>query len=205
MEFSAGLINYAGEPTGIATLYDITERKQVEEALAEAKATAELYLDLMGHDINNMNQISLGFMEMARHKMEFEEKLTMDDVYLVDKAIESVRNSSNLIRNVRKLQQAKLGIYGPEVTDLGKMLIEIAAQHKDIPGRQVSINCAAKTGCYVMANELLRDVFVNLVGNAIKHSRGPLDINIQMNETRVDGHASWEAVVDDNGPGIPTP
>jgi PAS domain S-box-containing protein len=144
MEFSAGLINYAGEPAGIATLYDITERKLVEEAPAEAKATAELYLDLMGHDINNMNQISLDFMEMARHKMEIEGKLTMDDVYLVDKAIESVRNSSNLIRNVRKLQQAKLGVYGPEVTDLGKMLIEVAAQHEDIPGQQVSINRAAK-------------------------------------------------------------
>jgi PAS domain S-box-containing protein len=203
LEFSAGLINYDGEPAGIATLYDITERKRAEEAVAEAKATAELYLDLMGHDINNMNQISMGFMEMARHRMEVAGKLTMDDVYLVDKAIESVRNSSHLIRNVRKLQRAKLGLYEPEVLDLGKMLRGVADKHRDVPGRHVRIDCELKTGCYVKANELLEDVFINLVGNAIKHSRGPLDINIRLEETHIGDLACWKVVIDDNGPGIP--
>ncbi len=39
---------------------DITERKRVEAALLDAKLQAELYLDLLGHDINNMHQIALG-------------------------------------------------------------------------------------------------------------------------------------------------
>jgi len=29
----------------------------------------ELYLDLMGHDINNMNQIAIGFLEIALNKL----------------------------------------------------------------------------------------------------------------------------------------
>ncbi len=44
---------------------DVTERKQTEKALEEAKARAELYIDLMGHDINNMNQVALGFLELS--------------------------------------------------------------------------------------------------------------------------------------------
>ena len=34
--------------------------------MSDAKAQAELYLDLMGHDINNMHQIALGYLELAK-------------------------------------------------------------------------------------------------------------------------------------------
>jgi PAS domain-containing protein len=44
------------------TAHDITERNRAEEELKDAKQQAELYLDLMGHDINNMNQIAIGFL-----------------------------------------------------------------------------------------------------------------------------------------------
>ena len=44
---------------------EIAERKKVENELREAKAQAELYLDLMGHDINNINQVALGYLELA--------------------------------------------------------------------------------------------------------------------------------------------
>ncbi len=40
---------------------DITEQKQAEEELKAAKSQAELYLDLMGHDINNINQVAMGY------------------------------------------------------------------------------------------------------------------------------------------------
>ena len=53
----------------LSILYDITERKLAEEALKEAKQQAELYLDLMGHDINNMHQIALGYLEIADSMM----------------------------------------------------------------------------------------------------------------------------------------
>ena len=35
-------------------------KKRAEDALMESKSRAELYVDLMGHDINNINQIALG-------------------------------------------------------------------------------------------------------------------------------------------------
>jgi PAS domain-containing protein len=45
---------------------DITQRKRAENSLSEAKTRAELYLDLMSHDINNINHAMLGYLEIAQ-------------------------------------------------------------------------------------------------------------------------------------------
>ncbi len=182
---------------------DVTERKHAVDALAAAKAEADLYVDLMGHDINNLNQISRGFLELGLQKIELEGKLTADDIFLVDKAIEAIDNSSRLIHNVRMLQNEKLGLYTFEVLDLGKTLGDAAAQTRQVPGRDVTINYTAARGCYVLANQLLKDVFINLIGNAIKHSTGPLIINLEVNRESDGGRNYWKVIVEDNGPGIP--
>ena len=52
----------------------------------------------------------------------------------------------------------------------------------------------------MQANELLRDVFVNLIGNAIKHSSGPALIKVTAEK---DGHGLCKVAVEDNGPGVP--
>ncbi len=53
-----------------------------------------------------------------------------------------------------------------------------------------------------MANELLYDVFSNLVGNAIKHSvRSPM-INIVIENVLKEGGQYYKVIVEDNGPGI---
>ena len=59
------------------------------------------------------------------------------------------------------------------------MLSEIVNSYEDIPGREVTIHYKPVDGCFVMANELLTDVFANLVNNSIKHSDGHVTINIE--------------------------
>jgi signal transduction histidine kinase len=101
------------------------------------------------------------------------------------------------------LQWARQGKYEPEVLDLGEVLKDVIVQHGNVPDRDVMIRCDADHGCYVKANCLLKDVFINLLGNAIKHSDGPLDINIRVSKGQADGREYWMVVVEDNGPGIP--
>jgi hypothetical protein len=43
----------------------ISERRRIEESLADEKGQAELFLDVMGHDITNLNQIGIGYLELA--------------------------------------------------------------------------------------------------------------------------------------------
>ncbi len=185
------------------TIEDITQRLSIEDDLRESKEQAELYVNLMAHDINNMNQVALGFLEMAEDKLASDGKLDKGEIGLLRKPIESLKRSSTLIDNVKKLQKEKSGQLGDKMMDIGEVLLEVRKQYESVPGRVVSINCKDGSGCRVMANDLLKEVFSNLVGNAIKHSNSPVNINIISACAYEDGKKFCRVEVEDDGPGIP--
>ncbi|OPY28621.1 MAG: sensory histidine kinase AtoS [Methanocella sp. PtaU1.Bin125] len=201
-EFTAGRIEYRGRPGGIVTAIDTTERKHTEIALQEAKSQAELYVDLMGHDINNMNQAAMGFLEMAYEKLKTRGSLDGEDLDLLASAMGSLRSSSGLIDSVRKLQRERKGGMKPYVLDLSPLLADVKEQYTSVPGREIVIDYTASCPCKVLANELLRDVFANIVGNAIKHSRGAIAISISLSVEPRQGVHYCRVDVEDNGPGI---
>ena len=98
-------------------VWRIILRKRAEEALSESRSQAELYVDFMGHDINNMNQVAMGFLELALEKLGTEGKLEQGDKILLEKPMETMKNSARLIDNVKKLQRLRAGLLEPYVLD----------------------------------------------------------------------------------------
>jgi PAS domain S-box-containing protein len=197
-ELIPGLIVYMKKPAILVTAVDITERKKVEEALKEAKQQAELYVDLMGHDINNMNQVAMGYLEMAMGAMPANDPVS---VY-IGRSFAMLQDSSRLIDNLRKVQQAVGKKLKLDIVDLGAMLSEVKSEHSMVPGREVAIDY---TPCEypVKANQLLKDVFSNIVDNAIKHSIGAVTIAIEVRTLSINSRRYCEVCIEDDGPGIP--
>jgi signal transduction histidine kinase len=104
---------------------------------------------------------------------------------------------------VRKLQKLRAGEYKTETVDLCALLSGVAERHSNMPGKDVTINYSAVDGCHVKANPPLKDVFDNLVDNAIKHSMGNVTINLGVSKVAVNGSPFYRVTVEDNGPGIP--
>jgi signal transduction histidine kinase len=179
------------------------ERRKAESELAGAKAQAELYIDLMCHDINNLIQVSMGYLELAIDKVSAEGKLETDNVSLVKKPLDSIRNIATLIANVRKLQMEQSGQARHKPMDVDRVLREIVSQYSNYPDRDIKINYHRKNGCTVMANELITDLYANIVGNAIKHSGGPLTIDIGLATILEEGKKYCWVTIEDNGPGMP--
>jgi len=205
VEVSAASVNAKGKNLVQVVFRDISERKAVEAELNEARAKAELYLDLMGHDINNMNQIAMGYLEFAIDIINAGGSINKENLELITKPVETLASNSRLISNVGKVRREKTGAYQPEVIEIEKMLTGVIDGFMGITSREVSISLTADSACRVRANELLKDVFVNLVGNAIKHSdrAKPLTIDITSGPVDKDGKKFCRIAVEDNGPGIP--
>jgi signal transduction histidine kinase len=115
-----------------------------------------------------------------------------------------LEDSSNLINNVQKLQRARTETLQTGVVDLGNTLAELVNQYSHIPGRDVRIVFKQAGQCPVLANELIKDIFSNLLWNAIKHSDPdkPLAIGLRIDEEMRGGKKYYMVSVEDNGPGI---
>ncbi|BAI61498.1 putative histidine kinase [Methanocella paludicola SANAE] len=185
----------------MGSVWRIIMRKRVGKALSESKAQAELYVDFMSHDISNMNQVAMGYLELAMEKLADKGSLDKADMVMLSKPMDTMRNSAKLIDNVKKLQRLRDGMLEPMVLDLGKVLQDMTADAGSIQGRHITIDYYPVHGRSVKANELLPDVFANILGNSIKHSSPDKPLGIVV---RLSTSDQWHRVtIEDNGPGIP--
>jgi len=196
------LSNEAGGPFYFSFVTDITERLQSELVLTAAKAQADLYVDLMAHDIRNMNQIAAGYLELAISKVESGDKLDDRDIKLLQTPFEALQKVSQLIDNVKKFQSKRSVEPNYTTFDLGPMLEDVKGLYSSLTGREIIINYEPMQ-CRVKANELLKEVFSNLVGNAIKHTNGPVEITIGLTKVANESKNYCRVIIEDNGPGIP--
>jgi PAS domain S-box-containing protein len=191
--------------SAVAAIMDITKLKKVEDELQAAKSQAEIYLDLMGHDINNLSQVGTGYLELALNLLDSTGKLELKDRPLLEKALETQLSSSKLIENVRKIQRSRVGGLEYQPIDLCEILEDIKKHYSQFPDRDVNVTLTSTKKCLIYANELIHDVFVNLISNAIKHSPSDrrLEIVIDLRKVKHDSRDFYRVSIADNGPGIP--
>jgi PAS domain S-box-containing protein len=185
---------------GVGMVEDITERIQKNQLLLSEKLQSELYLDVMSHDINNLNQIAMGYLELAQENLN----LNGEQKTLINKPLDALRSSTTVINNVKKLRNLREREYQYSILEIGQYLETIKSKYSSVPGRKAVIKYNPDCHCYTRANELLEDVFSNIVINAIKHSKDPVTINIKLEKVRNDKKDCCKVTIEDNGPGIPS-
>jgi PAS domain S-box-containing protein len=178
---------------------DVTERKQMEETIRESLHRSELLLDLMSHDLTNMNQMTLSSMELMLMDKNLPERAHRYGKL----AEEQIRRSTRLISNVKKLTALRKKKLHLEKVDIGSLL-ETAISHlrEDFPQRDIEVNFKSQKGKWFVggANELLYDLFYNILNNAVKfdrHEKAIVDVDISSNDE------FWRLEFRDRGPGIP--
>ena len=177
----------------VVILQDITRQRQMEREAHQDKARAELYLDLLTHDINNSNSVALGYLQMLKDRESLEPR--SED--LLDRSLEALRDSSELIDTIGKVQRA--GVEARSPLDLGEVLRGVVADYRNYPRKEVEIDLECECDVPVWANPLIKEVFTNLMDNAVKHAPGPVKIWIRAAQVG----SRYEVTVEDNGPGIP--
>lgn len=201
---AAPILDKQGAYKGTVSLAsDITLAKQYEEDLKKERSLANMYLDLMAHDINNLNQVAMGNLEMAIHNLQQETLAVPNILDLLQKSLDTMCQQTSLIKNVKTLQRLKTEQLRNEEVDVAGIITEAVSEFRNFPGREVTIEYQQPGNCFVRANGLLKEVFVNLIGNSVKHSQGPVRIWVTVDSAVETGKKFYEASLADDGPGIP--
>ncbi|MBY8990944.1 MAG: PAS domain-containing sensor histidine kinase [Candidatus Lokiarchaeota archaeon] len=193
-----------GKGKVIGVLRDITERKKVETALKLQRDQANLYKDIFAHDINNILQNIQSSLELCTLYLKNPEKsVTVKELYGIVK--EQVSRGSKLISNVRKLstlQGSNFRLNSIKVNNFLKQSIKFLRQ--SFQTRKIDIQCNYdKKDYFVIANELLLDVFENILLNAVRHNSNiNVVIEIQISQEMVESKKLLKMQFIDNGDGI---
>lgn len=173
--------------------------REDRQHIMEAKDRAELYLDVMGHDINNLNQTVLGNLELIKD----EAGLTKDEKESIDQSLVATRSSAAIIDNVRKLQKIAEERPGRDLLDISDLILECIGEAPRPADKKVTINYTPKKGLVIRCVPLIKEVFCNIINNSIKYSGPEVTVDIETGEAAVWNKKYYTVSVSDNGIGIP--
>ncbi|KAF5090276.1 Adaptive-response sensory-kinase SasA [anaerobic digester metagenome] len=163
------------------------ERTILIRQLERAEREANLYLDILSHDIRNAENVSGLYTDLLVDMLEGETRA------YAQKLQGSIRKSIEILRNVSTIRRIhkESAVLAPVDLD-GVIRDEIAI----FSGSRIRYG---GTNLVVMADALLPEVFTNLIGNSIKFGGPEVEVTIRLEEN--DGEVVVS--VEDTGPGIP--
>ena len=159
--------------------------------------------DLMTHDINNFNQGIMGYLELLLE----DEHLQDNPRKYAERALVQVRNNAGLIDNMRTLAKVRTADekdYSSQ--DLGLAVNDaVAVVERMYTDRQVTVvSLIPPKECFVRANTFLRELFVNVLSNAVKFDQSMrVRVNVSVDQESATDGEYWHISITDHGRGIP--
>jgi signal transduction histidine kinase len=170
--------------------------------LQDVKKEIELLNNLMFHDINNYNFAVLNYVQMISNSPE----ISPEHRTYLDKSMHLVRQTADLIESVKKL--TKIGVMTTEdfrPVDLTAVLRKVVSGlENSFPGKAISVNMDVPETSTVLANNLVEELFMNLLTNSVKYDpHQEVELDVTCKKTVEDGRVFWSACISDRGAGIP--
>ncbi len=166
---------------------------------------AKLYRDLLAHDINNvLNSIRSS---VNLYYLTQKEPIEMEQIDEIMSVInEQTIRGANLVRNVLKLSQLEGDsplIHPIDACLLLKTAIQNVRNEFQSKNLKIDIISSKQRDLYVQGNELLIDVFENILINAMKYNKSSeIEIIIKISEEKRDNTKYIKIEFLDNGIGI---
>lgn len=202
-----------GRPShAVVVTRDITDRKNAEDELVRSRQEAEtanlaksIFLANMSHEIRTPMNAILGFSQL----MQRDPTLTVKQRKQLDAINRSGEHLLELVNDILEMSKIEAGriTLNPAVFDLHALLKDLEIMFRaraDSKKLQLTLERIGEVPRFVVTDEgKLRQVFVNLLGNAVKFTEsGGIVLRVRMSHSDL-SDLRLQAEVEDTGPGIP--
>ena len=190
--------------TGLAA--PIEDRMHISEnQYKDAFNRAEFYKDLFAHDMSNILQNVQSSMDLFPFYLEKPNEVK-ESYNLINLVKNQVNRGATLISNIRKLSEIEdleILLERTSVTEVLKNAIEYLNKTYEDKEIKIQINSAADK-YVVKANELLFNVFENILVNSVKYNNNTnIEILIKVSQVQNNSIDFIKIEFIDNGIGIP--
>jgi len=168
--------------------------------LREEMAEKEDFLRAVSHDLNAPLRNIGGIASMVM--MKWKDDLPPEAVEKLQRIGANVEVETSLIGELLELSRVRSKPESREVTDMGRLIEGVVGTFDfDLKDCGIELEISPHMPFLWVAPSRMRQVFQNLIDNAIKYMHRPSGGRIAIEHTLVDG--AHEFRVSDNGPGIP--
>lgn len=183
---------------------ELREREELAlEKERRSRRTAELLQDILSHDIRNYNQIVRTSGELLKETPRDDE-----EAVLVESILRATDGSTSLIERTKRLGKIMAGdnieLVRVDVRQSLKRSIDLVTRAN--PDKAIEISLNVEPGTQVTADDLLDEVFTNLISNSVNYTDGPnVRVQVAGEEDVLDGRKErfWKISITDEGRGIP--
>jgi PAS domain S-box-containing protein len=178
------IVDDAGQSNGTeGFIRDITERKNLEQAIHEINRKLNLLTSITRHDVSNQVSVLRGFAKIAMMKKP--------DPVIADLLAKIDATGALIARHIAFTKDyQELGMHVPG----WHRISDVVARQKT---HGIRLTCTCETE--VFADPMLEKVFINLFDNAARHGEHATTITVSCKPTP-DGMVIY---VEDNGTGVP--
>ncbi|MBD3405313.1 MAG: PAS domain S-box protein [Candidatus Lokiarchaeota archaeon] len=195
---SSPLIDDSGSSIGFMAL-DIDRRKAAEARERMERERANLYLEVMTHDLNNVNQSILFAMGLINETLEIPDQVQR----IITEANWNVRRAARMIANMRAIITLRDSPPAIECVDIEPFMKEAITRVKDdFPWKSVKISSDIDPALYEVAgHRFVESIFFNILHNAVMYDTDN-DVTVLIHAEDINPDGFVRIVFEDHGPGI---
>ncbi|MGY5875745.1 MAG: PAS domain S-box protein, partial [Candidatus Thorarchaeota archaeon] len=201
VSITASLLETQSQSSEIGfTVVDIDRRKDAETRERVERGRADLYLEVMTHDMNNVNQSLMFSLELINETMDLPKRIQN----MLRDTNWSIRRSARMIATMRTIINLRENPPERIKIDISENLSKAVEMVKqDFPWKQLNIRIDVKNGnLYLAGHSYLENVFFHLLHNAVTYDeRETVDVEVVVR--REPSTRTIRIEIIDQGPGVP--